>query len=246
MIGHGTSVANRAVDVAGRVNPTVALVSVPLLIGALAAGAWLGKRHTPVSSPDAVSAADTKTAVDISNPAATAAGARPTQKRRAVRPQARVRPVTRGEAPDRGETAAGTASEASAPVIAPESLASEVTDAAATPLQAVSDPIAAARTTALPEDDYIYSREGEGVIAPRLMSLGFVHRLVFGLRVRTSTIELVVSKTGAVERAKIFSTLAHWGDALILSRAKTFRFVPAYRNGSPVRYRFVMDVDTSP
>jgi hypothetical protein len=153
--------------------------------------------------------------------------------------------VTRGETRiDRGEAAAETGSEASATV--PASPAADVTEAAATPLEAVSDPIVATSVTALPEDDYIYSREGAGVIAPRLMSLGFVHRLVFGLRVRTSTIELVVSKTGTVERAKIFSSPAHWEDALLLSRAKTFRFVPAYRNGSAVRYRFVMDVDTSP
>jgi hypothetical protein len=127
-----------------------------------------------------------------------------------------------------------------ASAIAPAGLAADATEAAATPLEAHSDPIVAA------EDDYIYSREGAGVITPRLMSLGFVHRLVFGLRVRTSTLELVVSKTGTVERAKILSTPAHWEDTILLSRAKTFRFVPAYRNGSPVRYRFVMDVDTSP
>jgi hypothetical protein len=99
---------------------------------------------------------------------------------------------------------------------------------------------------AIPEDDYVYSGEGGGVVAPRLTSLGFVRRLVSGLKVRTSSIELVVSKSGTVERAKIFSTPAHWEDALLLSRAKSFQFVPAYRNGFPVRYRFVMDVDTSP
>jgi hypothetical protein len=64
------------------------------------------------------------------------------------------------------------------------------------------------------------------------------------LHARTSTIELVVSKSGMVERAKIFSSAVHWEDTLLLSRAKTFQFVPAQRNGFPVRYRFVMDVDT--
>jgi hypothetical protein len=33
---------------------------------------------------------------------------------------------------------------------------------------------------------------------------------------------------------------------MLLSRAKTFQFVPAQRNGVPVRYRFVMDVDATP
>jgi len=212
-----------------RVNPVVAILSVLLLIVAIAAGAWLGRRHTPVPSPDSVLSPDTETAADSSNKAATPVE-QPSQKRGLVRPKARVRPVARRETPiDRGEAPAETA-----------------TEAAATPLEAVSDPIVATSVATLPEDDYIYSTEGAGVITPRLMSLGFVHRLVFGLRVRTSTIELVVSKTGTVERAKILSTPAHWEDAILLSRAKTFRFVPAYRNGSPVRYRFVMDVDTSP
>jgi hypothetical protein len=238
VIGHGTSVANRAVDMAARVNPVVAILSVLLLIVAIAAGAWLGTRHTPIPSPDSISSPNTATAADSSNKAATPVE-RPTQKRSRVRPQARIRSAARGQTPiNRGEAPAETVGEASA--IAPADLAADATEAAATPLEAHSGPIVAA------EDDYIYSREGAGVITPRLMSLGFVHRLVFGLRVRTSTIELVVSKTGTVERAKILSTPAHWEDTILLSRAKTFRFVPAYRNGSPVRYRFVMDVDTSP
>jgi len=234
-----------AADVAARVNP-VAILSVPLLIVAIAVGAWLGKRYTPVSSAVAVSPPATETATDGSNQPSAAVGP-PTQKRSAIRSTARVRAVTRPEIPAKGgEALDESGTEALAPAIAPQSLASAVTDAAATPLEPASNPIASARTTTLPDDDYIYSREGAGVIAPRLMSLGFVHRLVFGLRVRTSTIELVVSKTGTVERAKIFSSPAHWEDAQLLSRAKTFRFAPAYRNGYPVRYRFVMDVDTSP
>lgn len=219
---------------ANRVNPVV-ILGVALIVAAVAGGAWLGKRHTPVSSQDAVSSPDTETAADTANESATPVE-EPTQKRRSVRAQTHVRSVARGKTPiDRSEALAESASEAA-----------DVTETAATPPEAVFDPIVPPSIEALPEDDYIYSREGAGVIAPRLTSLGFVHRLVFGLRVRTSTIELLVTKSGTVERAKIFSTPAHWQDALLLSRAKTFRFVPAYRNGFPVRYRFVMDVDTSP
>jgi hypothetical protein len=138
------------------------------------------------------------------------------------------------------------ASEAGVPLVAPVNQVANLTEMTAAPLEAVSDPIGPASVAALAQDDYVYSSEGGGVVAPRLTSLGFVRRLVSGLRVRTSTIELVVSKSGTVERAKIFSTPAHWEDALLLSRAKMFQFVPASRNGFPVRYRFVMDVDTSP
>jgi hypothetical protein len=108
------------------------------------------------------------------------------------------------------------------------------------------DPNAAALVAAPPEDDYVYSSEGAGVVAPRLVSLGFVHRLVRGFEARTSTLELLISKSGTVERATISSTSRNWEDALLLSRAKTFQFVPAQRNGFPVRYRFVMAVDATP
>jgi hypothetical protein len=162
------------------------------------------------------------------------------------RSQTAIRPVTRGDtaiAAPGGDTE--SASEAEVAAIAPAGDATSLTETAPTS-EGVSDPIEPTSIAALPEDDYVYSGEGAGVVAPTLTSLGFVHRLVSGLRVRTSTIEMVVSKSGTVERARIYSSPAHWEDALLLSRAKTFRFVPASRNGSPVRYRFVMDVDTSP
>jgi hypothetical protein len=166
----------------------------------------------------------------------------PAQKRGSVRSQPVARRASKGKnAITAPEAPAETASE----VIAPVSQAANLTDTP-TPVDAISAPIVAISIPALPEDDHVYSSEGAGVVGPRLTSLGFVHRLVSGLRVRTSAIELVVSKDGTVERAKIFSTPSHWEDALLLSRAKMFQFVPAHRNGSPVRYRFVMNVDTSP
>jgi hypothetical protein len=98
----------------------------------------------------------------------------------------------------------------------------------------------------LPEDNYVYSNEGAGVVAPQLVSLGFVHIPLRGFETRTSTLELLISKSGTVERARIFSTSRNWEDAMLVSRAKMFQFVPAQRNGFPVRYRFVMEVDATP
>jgi hypothetical protein len=121
-----------------------------------------------------------------------------------------------------------------------------VTETEAAPIETISDPIAAALVAALAEDDHVYSREGAGVVAPRLVSLGFVHRLIIGFETRTSTLELLISKSGTVDRARVFSTSRNWEDAMLLSRAKTFQFVPAQRNGFPVRYRFVMEVDATP
>ena len=226
-----------------RIHPVVLWGAALIVVGAVAAAAWLGLRHSAIFSP----AAETPSAADAS-PEAAAAIQQPPPKQRLVRPQAASRPSSRAEKGANAGTsdAREEASEAGVPLVAPGNQVANLTETTAAPLEAVSDPIGPASVAALAEDDYVYSSEGGGVVAPRLTSLGFVRRLVSGLRVRTSTIELVVSKSGTVERAKIFSTPAHWEDALLLSRAKMFQFVPASRNGFPVRYRFVMDVDTSP
>jgi len=224
-----------------RIHPAAIWCAVLFVVAAVAVAAWLGMRNSAlVASPDTENAADaqaqTATPVDKLNP-----------KTRSVQPQAAVRRGTGvGTVAAKGKPRADATNEAPAAEDALTNRPENVTDAEEGRIAAASDLISAPSIGAIPEDDYVYSGEGAGIVAPRLTSLGFVRRLVSGLRVRTSTIELVVSKSGTVERAKIFSTPAHWEDALILSRAKTFQFVPAYRNGYPVRYRFVMDVDTSP
>jgi len=225
-----------------RIHPLVIWSAVLVVIAAIAAGAWLGLRHSAMFSPDT----ETKVAADAS-PEAAQPAPQATQNRGSTRSQPVGRRASRSGPAIAAPVASGeTSIEAEVPVIEPVSQAANVTETTTTQVEAVSDPIVAASTPALPEDDYVYSSEGGGVVAPRLTSLGFVRRLVGGLRVQTSTIELVVSKDGTVERANIHSTPAHWEDALLLSRAKMLQFVPAYRDGFPVRYRFVMDVDTSP
>jgi hypothetical protein len=139
-----------------------------------------------------------------------------------------------------------TASDASAVVAAPASDVASLTQAATAPIETISNLLEPPLVAATPDDDNVYSGEGDGVVAPRLLSLGFGRRLVTGLRTRTSTIELVVSKSGDVERVKLFPPSRNWEDAMLLSRAKMFQFQPAQRNGSPVRYRFVMEVDAAP
>jgi len=223
-------------------HPAAIWFAVVFVVGAMAAAGWLAMRNSPsVASPAAEAAADAQPQTDQKG----TPGDNLTAKPRLGRPQAALRRGTGGGV-SRGERGADTPSGASASDLAAVEQPSNVAETEEGPLEATSDPIAAGSIVALPEDDNVYSSEGAGVVAPKLTSLGFVRRLVSGLRVRTSTIELVVSKSGTVERAKIFSTPAHWEDALLLSRAKTFQFVPAYRNGFPVRYRFIMDVDTSP
>jgi hypothetical protein len=222
-----------------RIHPAAIWCAVLFVVGAVATAAWLGMRDSAFfASPNLESTTDAP-------PEETTPVDTPTTKPTSVRPQTAGRRAGAATVTDRGEAVDETESDTSVPV-APVSQPGDVTEAAGTPLEAVPDPIAAASIAPLVEDDHVYSSEGAGVVAPRLTSLGFVRRLISGLRVRTSRIELIVSKSGTVERAKIFSTEVHWEDALLLSRAKTFQFVPAYRNGFPVRYRYVLNVDTSP
>jgi hypothetical protein len=217
-----------------RIHPVAIWCAVLFVVGAVAAAAWLGMRNSAlVGSPSTeTAAAATPTPVDKVDP-----------KQKLARPQVAGRRATGVKTASAGtKKRADSASEAPVSDLAP--VGQPVTETAGQPIAAASD--SAAAIVPLPEDDNVYSSEGGGVVAPKLTSLGFARRLVGGLQVRTSTIELVVSKSGTVERAKIFSTPAHWEDALLLSRAKMFQFVPAYRDGFPVRYRFLLDVDTSP
>lgn len=61
-----------------------------------------------------------------------------------------------------------------------------------------------------------------------------------------STLELLVDETGQVESVKLRGQPRHLGEALLvtvnLSAAKTWRFVPAVKDGRPVKYRKLVQV----
>ena len=212
----------------------IAAGAVLVVIAAVGVAAWLALR-----GPGALIAPDTEVSGDAANNATTPAET-VLPKRRSARSTPAVRStVTRKQAVDSpGNTATAAAA-------APTGDAA-LTEAATAPIATISNLVEAPVVAAAPDDDNVYSGEADGVVAPRLLSLGFGRRLVTGLRTRTSTIELVVSKSGEVERVKLFPPSRNWEDAMLLSRAKMFHFQPAQRNGFPVRYRFVMEVDAAP
>jgi hypothetical protein len=228
---------------ANRIHAAVIWGGAIIVVTAVAVAAWLGVRNfKTVVAPSTEAPADAPPAVQ--EPAE-----KPSPKSSSVRVRAAVRSAPKNEhVVDAAvpEASPETANEASVPAVGPISEVATVTETEAAPIEKTSDPVAAALVAAPPEDDYVYSSEGPAVVAPRLVSLGFVRPLVAGFKARTSTLELLISKSGTVERAKIFSTSANWEDAMLLSRAKTFQFVPAQRNGLPVRYRLVMQVDATP
>ena len=61
-----------------------------------------------------------------------------------------------------------------------------------------------------------------------------------------STLELLVGETGQVESVRLKGRPRHLGEALLvtvnLSAAKTWRFLPAVKDGRPVRYRKLVQV----
>jgi hypothetical protein len=215
----------------------VALGAVLVVIAAVAVAAWLALRDpatagapTTEGSGDTTSATPTSAKPEVSKSRSVPA-VRSAAKRNRIVDSAASR---------------DTASEPSVAVAPPPSEIAGLTETATAPIETISNLLEAPLVAAVPDDDNVYSGEGEGLVAPRLLSLGFVHRLVTGLRTRTSTIELFISKSGSVERVRVTPPSRNWEDAMLLSRAKTFHFQPAQRNGSPVRYRFVMEVDAAP
>jgi serine/threonine protein kinase len=60
-----------------------------------------------------------------------------------------------------------------------------------------------------------------------------------------NSMELVISKLGRVEQAKLSAPAKRMTDMVLLSSAKTWKFAPAMRNGQPVRYRTVYSWETT-
>jgi len=224
----------------------IAVGVVLVIIGAVAVAAWLALRGSGAVLTSQTEQTEVSADADAA-PAATAAAETVAAKPRSARSVPTIRSAAKNKRTvdsDARRDAAGEA--ASAVVAASTTLTASLTQTATPPLETVSNLLESRVVAGAPEDDNVYSGEGDGVIAPRLRSLGFVNRAITGQRTRTSTIELVVSKSGDVERVKLFPPSRNWEDAMLLSRAKMFQFQPAQRNGFPVRYRFVMEVDAAP
>jgi hypothetical protein len=205
----------------------------------IATGAWLGLQRISVSRGDNENAIAEDAVADPTEASAAApASKRPKARRSATRRT--IKPAAIVAAPD--ESISNVSIQALSPPIQLVSDGEEVgtpeTDTAAADVPLPAPAI---------DNDSIYSRASSDVIAPKLVSLGFVGPLVNGFDIRRSSIELLISKNGTVERAKLLSVGSrNYEDALLLSRAKNLHFAPALRYGSPVRYRYVLEVALAP
>ena len=131
----------------------------------------------------------------------------------------------------------GTASRAGTPLQAQTAAVATVpvTDAAA-----VDEPAAAA------PDTTIYSEADRDVRPPAVLSSELPRPTFSEWTTRTNVMELIVSETGAVERARLLEAPQRMPDMMLLSRAKLWKFGPAMKDGHPVRYRLILKWEVNP
>lgn len=115
---------------------------------------------------------------------------------------------------------------------------------AAVALTAAADDVAADSNL---EEPVVYSVRDSDVTPPVAAYPRLPSEPPSGLREEAlSTLELLVSETGEVESVRLRGHPAHLAEALLatvnLSAAKTWRFVPAVKDGRPVKYRKLVRV----
>jgi hypothetical protein len=95
-------------------------------------------------------------------------------------------------------------------------------------------------------DQAIYTRDNADVRPPRLVSEQLPAPAIGGWTTRTNAIEVLVSQDGSVEHARFVATPQRMPDMFVLSRAKMWKFIPALKDGQPVRYRLVLTWEVNP
>jgi hypothetical protein len=108
-------------------------------------------------------------------------------------------------------------------------------------LRALLGEIVAARTAA---EELIYTRADPGIVAPRALSRQFPLAPPQGVRLdRVGVLEIVVGKQGDVEFVKLHTPLNRYHERMVVSAAKAWRYLPASKDGRPVRYRLTVTIN---
>jgi hypothetical protein len=155
--------------------------------------------------------------------------------------------------PDVGGGAAGERRSSSANADVP--FTPRTASRAGTPLQAQTAAVAAApvadaaavdEPTVAAPDTTIYSEADRDVRPPAMLSSELPRPTFSEWTTRTNVMELIISETGAVERARLIVAPQRMPDMMLLSRAKLWKFGPAMKDGHPVRYRLVVKWEVNP
>jgi hypothetical protein len=110
----------------------------------------------------------------------------------------------------------------------------------------IADGAAVDEPTAAAPDTTIYSEADRDVQPPAVLSSELPGPTFLEWTTRTNVMELIISETGAVERARLIVAPQRMPDMMLLSRAKLWTFRPAMKDGHPVRYRLVMKWEVNP
>jgi hypothetical protein len=110
---------------------------------------------------------------------------------------------------------------------------------------AVAPTVAGARPGVF-DERRIYTPEDADVVPARLISTPTTGPVFRNMASSVNTMELIVSKQGRVEEVKLTSPSRKMTDMLLLSGAKTWKFVPATKDGQPVRYRTQFSWEETP
>jgi hypothetical protein len=92
----------------------------------------------------------------------------------------------------------------------------------------------------------VYTAADSDVEPPVLQSAEIPEWLITGFDVRKNSVELLITETGEVLRAKMLGAPQRLPDVMLLSRVKEWAFAPATRAGVPVRYRLVLSWNVTP
>jgi len=197
------------------------------------------KTSAPVEKPDPASAGTaTATNTPSSNATASATGAKPAASRPA-----------RKRAPAAGAALASNAAAASSSATSPEVAAVDSDSSLESRVGAQSTTAAAPFVTGarpVGVDGRIYSQADEDVIPARLVKSPTSGPVFRNMASTVNTMELIISKQGRVEEVKLTTPAKKMTDMLLLSGAKTWKFVPATKNGQPVRYRTQFSWEETP
>jgi hypothetical protein len=168
----------------------------------------------------------------------------------ARRPDATVKAATRPKAIPGIATPAKSVVEAAPSTINANLVAPPAVAPVAPVVPLAPAPAPAAATTAVMnaaffvDESRIYSKDDPEVVPARLLTTPG-NSGISSENTDVNTMELVISKLGRVEEARLTVPPKRMTDMLLLSGAKMWKFTPAMKDGQPVRYRTRVSWETT-
>jgi hypothetical protein len=108
----------------------------------------------------------------------------------------------------------------------------------------VQELVEKATAAKLAVDEVVYSAKDPGVVPARPLSRQFPATGPIGVPPnRVGVLEMVIGKQGDVEFVKLYTPLNRYHERMVVSAAKAWRYVPATKNGRPVRFKLTVTIN---